>query len=60
MAYGPEDFRARAEECFRLANMTKDSMIQRELLDLRQIYLQTATRLLEQERREKERRASSD
>ena len=55
MAYGPDDFTARAEECVRLANMTKDQMIQRELLELRQIYLQTAARLLAQERR-----ASSD
>jgi hypothetical protein len=49
MPYGPEDFSRRAEECVRLANMTKDAMIQRELLELRQIYLQTATRLLRQE-----------
>ena len=51
VAYGPEDFTARAEECVRLANMTKDAMIQRELLELRQIYLQTAVRLTRQERR---------
>ena len=49
MAYGPDDFSARAEECVRLANMTKDAMIQRELLELRQIYLQTAQRLTRRE-----------
>jgi hypothetical protein len=43
--YGPEDFATRAEECIRLANMTRDEMIQRELLELRQIYLQTVERL---------------
>ena len=51
VAYGPEDFSARAEECVRLANLTKDPMIQRELLELRQIYLQTVTRLMRQERK---------
>ena len=50
MPYGPEGFSARAEECVRLANMTKDAMIQRELLELRQIYLQTAARLMRQEK----------
>ena len=45
MAYGPEDFLAHAEECVRLANQTKDLMIQRELLQLRQVYLQRAERL---------------
>jgi len=55
VAYGPDDFTARAEECVRLANMTKDQMIQRELLELRQIYLQTAARLAQQVRQ-----ASSD
>lgn len=49
MPYGPEDFSMRAEECVRLANMTKDAMIQRELLELRQIYLQTAARLTRQQ-----------
>jgi hypothetical protein len=49
VAYGPDDFSARAEECVRLANLTKDAMIQRELLELRQIYLQTAQRLTRRE-----------
>ena len=49
MPHGPEDFSLRAEECVRLANLTKDTMIQRELLELRQIYLQTAARLTRQE-----------
>ena len=46
MAHGPEDYAARAEECVRLANSTKDEMIQRELLELRQIYLRTKERLV--------------
>jgi len=53
LAYGPQDFAERAEECVRLANMTKDQMIQRELLELRQIYLQTADRLIKREKPEK-------
>jgi hypothetical protein len=48
MAYGPEDFGARAEECVRLANVTKDDMIRTELLELRQKYLHTAGRLINQ------------
>jgi hypothetical protein len=50
VAYGPDDFVSRAEECARLANMTSDDMIRTELLQLRQIYLQTAARLTEQDR----------
>jgi hypothetical protein len=53
MGYGPDDFSARAEECVRLANLTKDEMIQRELLELRQIYLATRTRLIQREESEK-------
>jgi hypothetical protein len=34
-----------AEECVRLANLTTDNLIQKELLTLRQSYLQTAERL---------------
>ena len=45
VTYGSEEFNARAEECARLADMTKDDMVQTELLQLRQIYLQTAERL---------------
>jgi hypothetical protein len=45
LGHGPEDYAQRAEECVRLANSTKDEMIQRELLELRQIYLRTMERL---------------
>lgn len=45
MAYAAESFVTRAEECARLANLTKDDLIQKELLHLRQSYLQTAGRL---------------
>lgn len=38
-------YSARAEECVRLANLTTDEIIQRRLLELRQQYLATATRL---------------
>ena len=47
MAHGPDDYAQRAEECVRLANSTKDEMIQRELLELRQIYLRTMERLIQ-------------
>jgi hypothetical protein len=47
MSYNVESFKSRAEECVRLANLAKDSMVQRELLALRQVYLRTATRLQE-------------
>jgi hypothetical protein len=53
LPYGPEDFAVRAEECVRLANLTKDEMIQRELLELRQIYLQTVSRLRRMDKNEK-------
>jgi hypothetical protein len=43
--YQPEDYRKRAEECVRLANQANDDLIQRELLRLRQTYLQIADRL---------------
>ena len=39
MPYSIEGYLARAEECVRLANLTKDDMIQRKLLELRQTYL---------------------
>ena len=52
LPYGSEDFAVRAEECVRLANMTTDQMIQRELLELRQIYLQTVSRLRRQEQQD--------
>jgi hypothetical protein len=45
MPYSEKGYSARAEECVRLANQAKDSMIQAELLKLRQVYLQIAKRL---------------
>jgi hypothetical protein len=50
VGYTPDDFAARADECVRLSKMTNDDMIQRELLELRQIYLVTRTRLAARER----------
>jgi hypothetical protein len=47
MSYNVEGFRFRADECVRLANLSKDQMIQRELLSLRQVYLKAAERLSE-------------
>jgi hypothetical protein len=38
-------YEARAEECLRLADLTKDDLIQTTLLRLRQTYLRTAARL---------------
>jgi hypothetical protein len=43
--YQAEDYRRRAEECARLANQARDDLIQRDLLKLRQTYLQIAERL---------------
>ena len=37
-----EAYVARAEECVRLANLAKDTDIQRRLLELRQTYLNLA------------------
>jgi hypothetical protein len=51
MGFGPDDYAARAEECLRLAGLSKDEMIQRELLQLRQLYLATRERLLTQAKR---------
>lgn len=45
MTFSPSGYLARAEECVRLANLTKDMMISAELLKLRQIYLKIATQL---------------
>ena len=42
-----DDYGVRAEECVRLANLTKDNMIQSELLSLRQTYLRRAEKLRE-------------
>ena len=47
MSHTVEGFIFRAEECVRLANLTKDGMIQREILTLRQTFLKTAERLRE-------------
>ena len=43
--YSADGYETRAEECVRLANLAADEMIRRELLVLRQAYLQTAARL---------------
>lgn len=45
MPYSVEGYLVRAEECVRLANLTKDDMIQRKLLELRQTYLKIAESL---------------
>jgi len=45
MGYGATGYQNRAEECVRLANLAEDELIRRELLTLRQSYLQTAERL---------------
>jgi hypothetical protein len=45
----PEDYLARAEECVRLANLTNDQFIKRELLTLRQTFLRTAEHLRKKE-----------
>jgi len=36
----------RAEECIRLASVTEDNILRRELLTLRQTYLRIASRLM--------------
>ena len=45
MSYGPLAYEKRAEECVRLANLTADDDIRRELLTLRQVYLRLAERV---------------
>jgi hypothetical protein len=45
MPYSQAGYLARAEECVRLANMTKDPMLSAELLKLRQSYTIIADRL---------------
>ena len=42
MTYSPQGYLARADECVRLANLTKDEMLQTAILRLRQSYLQVA------------------
>jgi len=48
MPYSVEGYAERAEECVKLANQAKDSMIRMELLKLRQTYLTIAERLRRQ------------
>ena len=45
MSYSVEGYEVRAAECVRLANQAKDALVQKELLTLRQTYLQIAERL---------------
>lgn len=47
MSTTAEEFLAHADECVRLANLTLDDFVKRELLLLRQSYLRTASRLQE-------------
>lgn len=47
MKFTGQGYESRAEECVRLANMTRDEMIQAELLKLRQTYLKIANSLNE-------------
>ncbi len=47
MPYSSTGYRSRAEECVRLANQTKDTMLQSAILSLRQQYLEIARRLSE-------------
>lgn len=54
MAYNAESFLTRAEECVRLAKLATDDLVQRELLQLRQVYLQTAERLAKMNKEGKE------
>lgn len=45
MPYSAGGYEERAEECVRLANLTKDEMLCQQLLRLRQTYLRTAEEL---------------
>lgn len=45
MTYTSEGYLKRAEECVRLANLTKDEMVQSAILRLRQDYLRIAESL---------------
>jgi hypothetical protein len=45
MAHSAHDYMTRADECARLANLTKDEMIQVVLLRQRQMYLKMAENL---------------
>ncbi|MBL6853324.1 MAG: hypothetical protein ISS15_15480 [Alphaproteobacteria bacterium] len=45
MIYSAEGYEERARECVTLANLARDELVQRELLKLRQTYLNIANRL---------------
>ena len=49
MQYSAEGYEKRAAECVALANQARDSLIQAELLKLRQTYLHIAKRLRQNE-----------
>lgn len=48
MPYSVLGYRERAEECVKLANLAADQLVRRELLNLRQTYLNIAERLRQQ------------
>jgi hypothetical protein len=58
MPYSARGYAERAEECVRLANLTKDPMLSAELLKLRQSYIIISDRLAA--RIERDRRASPE
>jgi hypothetical protein len=48
MPYSVLGYKERAEECVKLANLAVDELVRRELLNLRQTYLNIAERLKRQ------------
>jgi len=48
MPYSVLGYKERAEECVKLANLADDELVRRELLNLRQTYLNIAERLKRQ------------
>jgi hypothetical protein len=48
MPYSVMGYKERAEECVKLANLADDELVRRELLNLRQTYLNIAERLKRQ------------
>lgn len=56
VTYTGPGYRARAEECARLASLTNDQILRAELLKLRQSYLIAAERLQEMEGKPPEKR----
>lgn len=48
MPYSVVGYRERADECVKLANLAVDQLVRRELLNLRQTYLNIAERLKQQ------------